>query len=133
MNFHITKIDTYSNIKGYAQDYADKLKEMGNGKGITMPQLEDDVFAVLMEKWDVARLLMHPHCYKLAAIIGIAPDPIDEDRNTITISLLAVNEKGEVLPEHKRVFKEGDKEPPLPGEEVWPKKITIAQMNSFLP
>lgn len=122
--------DSYQNIRRYAADYAGQVQELTGGKGIASSNPGDDVFAVLMEKGDVARLLLHPNCHKLAAIIGIADDG---DGPKISISLLAVGADGQVLPEHRREAKEMNTEPPLAGEEVWPTKITVSQMETFLP
>lgn len=123
--------DSYNNIQRYAQRYSDTLKQKG---GITNPQFEKDVFAVLMEKWNVTRLISHPDCYRLAAIIGI------DDEEKMTISLLAVGKDGRVLPQHKGPIsssKTGDvqilSEEELPGEEVWPLRVELGMIGELLP
>ncbi len=119
--------DPYRNIVGYAQKFKQRLKELLNNQpGLASPTVEADVFAVLMDKNNVNRLLTHRDCVKLAAIIGIAND----GSRAITISLLAVGSDGKVLPQHRLPPEDHDF---LLGEEVWPDKITINEMDTFLP
>jgi len=122
--------DSYKRIKSYAKTFADRLGNKTGGKGLGKPTTKEDNFAVLMERGDVARLLMHPKCYKLAAIIGIADDGTGDQ---ITVSLLAVGADDKVLAEHRGGSKQDSEAPTLPGEEVWPKKVTIADLDTFLP
>ena len=138
---YVTRPDSYVRIKDYAAKFATLLKEKTNNNGLSAPTADEEVFAVLMEKGDVARLLLHPKCHKLTAIIGVAEHNGKEE---VTISLLAVGADGKVLPEHmvsqgaagtdnkdaNQADFTGD---PLPGEEVWPVRKTIAEMNEFLP
>lgn len=126
------KPDSYGRIKGYAAAFIDFIQQLPNGKGIAAPQAGDDVFAVFMEKGDVARLLLHPKCNKLAAIIGIADH--GDDNPNITISLLAIGADGKVLPEHRKTDANlMMDDPELPGEEVWPEKKRVQDFGNFLP
>ncbi len=100
-----------------ANNYLGKYVEVAN------PNAAEDNFAVLMELKNILRLLGHEDCVKLAAIIGVVKK--GSGLPEITISLLAVNKDDKILPEHIRGT--------FDGEEVWPKKIAMSEINTLLP
>ena len=112
--------DSYHNIKRYVDRYKEVIENIGP---IAAPSTDEDVFAVLMEKENVKRLLGHPDCEKLAAIIGI------DDEGEVTVSLLIVDSNNDILAEHKLP----DNDPGnVKGEEVWPDRVVLGDVDIFL-
>lgn len=112
---------SYSDIKGYCNDFATALDNRTNGDGITGNDYSKNVFAVIMDSAAVQRLLNLKDACGLAALIGVESGSPDR----ITVSLLAVNDAGEILSGH--VYDD------VPGEQNWEKKVTIENMSTFLP
>lgn len=115
--------DNYGNIKKYAALYKATLKN-DVGRGIVAGTPDNDIFAVLMEKNEVQAMLDQEGCVYVAAILGTHFDE-NEVVTGVTISLLCVDGNKEVLDAHRTMG--------LPGQEVWPNKIPLKKLETFLP
>lgn len=119
-NSEVRPGENYLAIKGYCNNLRNHL--MARGKGIVAPKAEEEVFAVLMEKGNVARILSEvPRNGYLGAFLGMEQTPKSE---RLTIALLALNSRKEILDAHKKSQ--------LGGEESWGEQFNFSEMNKVL-
>lgn len=123
-NFRLVVPDSYANIKVYAARYANQLIT-GLQSGIAKQNPDDEALLIYFDVASVAELIRQggTDCTYLAGVLGIHTTDAGEDQ--LTISLLCTDKHGEVLLGHRNGT--------LDGQEVWPYRASIADLNVVLP